>query len=248
MHPFEKHASTAFLSRRPAQSHGFLFPAKRTRLRHMAKDDFSHITTWVFDLDNTLYDPSVRLFDQIEVRMADYVARVLNVSLSEAHVMRASYWEKYGTTLAGLMREHDMDPDPYLEDVHDISFDSLSADPDLRALILSLPGRRIVYTNGTAPYAENVLEARGLNGLFDAIYGIEHASYLPKPEHAAFEQIFAKDGVTTTKAAMFEDDHRNLKAPHDMGMRTVHVAPDPHDADHIHYHTSDLSGFLQGLI
>lgn len=214
----------------------------------MVKDSFSHVTTWVFDLDNTLYDPKVRLFDQIETRMADYVVRTLNVSLQEAHALRSNYWRQYGTTLAGLMREHDIDPDPYLVDVHDISFEALTPDPELATLIKSLPGRRIVYTNGTAPYAENVLAGRGLDGLFDAVYGIEHASYLPKPERRAFEQVFELDGVSPDRSAMFEDDHRNLEAPHAMGMRTVHVAPEPHDADHIHHHTHDLTGFLRALV
>jgi putative hydrolase of the HAD superfamily len=113
--------------------------------------------------------------------------------------------------------------------------------------IRSLPGRRIVYTNGSAPYAERVLAARGLNGLFDAIYGVEHAGYRPKPEKAAFEAIFARDGIQAEQAAMFEDDPRNLAAPHEMGMRTVHVAPDPHAADHIHHHTDDLTAFLGRL-
>lgn len=212
------------------------------------KDDFTHITTWVFDLDNTLYDPSVRLFDQIELRMTDYVVRTLNVSTREADRLRSEYWAEYGTTLAGLMRVHDIDPDPYLEEVHDISFDALTPDAELRDLITTLPGRRIVYTNGTAPYAENVLKGRGLDGVFDAIYGIEHADYLPKPEQAAFEQVFAKDGLKPAQAAMFEDTHRNLIAPHEMGMCTVYVAPDPHDADHIHHHTGDLNQFLRALV
>ena len=120
-------------------------------------------------------------------------------------------------------------------------------DAELADHIRSLPGRRIVYTNGSAPYAERVLEARGLSGLFDAIYGVEHAGYRPKPEKAAFEAIFQQDGIDTTKAAMFEDDPRNLAAPHEMGMRTVHVAPEPHKADHIHHHTDDLTAFLARL-
>ena len=100
---------------------------------------------------------------------------------------------------------------------------------------------------GTAPYADRVLDARGLGGLFDAVYGVEHAGFLPKPERAAFEAVFRLDGVATETAAMFEDDPRNLQAPHDMGMRTVHVAPEPHDAEHIHHHTDDLPGFLAKL-
>jgi putative hydrolase of the HAD superfamily len=213
----------------------------------MVKDSFSHITTWVFDLDNTLYPPEVRLFDQIEVRMTNYVMQALGVTRDHADHLRSTYWAQYGTTLAGLMREHDLDPDPYLADVHDISFEALSTDTDLVSHIGELPGRRIVYTNGTAPYAEKVLEARGLAHLFDAVYGIEHAGYLPKPEPEAFKRVFEQDGVTAKTAAMFEDDHRNLQAPHDMGMRTVHVAPEAHDADHVHFHTDDLTGFLGRL-
>ncbi|MFY0619615.1 pyrimidine 5'-nucleotidase [Shimia sp.] len=213
----------------------------------MPKPSFSHVTTWVFDLDNTLYPPKARLFDQIEVRMTNYVMEALKVDKPHADHLRQDYWARYGTTLAGLMREHDLDPTPYLKDVHDISLDHLEVDVPLAQHIKALPGRRIVYTNGTAPYAERVLAARGLDGLFDAIYGVEHADFLPKPERAAFETIFAKDGVNTDAAAMFEDDERNLQAPHDMGMRTVHVAPDRTDADHIHFHTDDLTTFLSKL-
>lgn len=212
------------------------------------KDDFSHISTWVFDLDHTLYPPSARLFDLIEVRMTDYVMTALGVGRAEADRLRKHYWATHGTTLAGLMREHDVDPAPYLEDVHDIPMDRLEHDPELAARITRLPGRRIVYTNGCAPYAERVLEARGLAGLFDAVYGVEHADYLPKPDHEAFAKVFEKDGLTPAKAAMFEDDPRNLQVPHALGMRTVHVADEQRDAQHIHYHTDDLSSFLAKII
>ena len=212
------------------------------------KDDFSHISTWVCDLDHTLYPPSARLFDLIEVRMTDYVMTALGVGRNEADRLRKHYWATHGTTLAGLMREHDVDPAPYLHDVHDIPMDRLEHDPELAARITSLPGRRIVYTNGCAPYAERVLEARGLAGLFDAVYGVEHADYLPKPDHEAFAKVFEKDGLTPSKAAMFEDDPRNLQVPHALGMRTVHVADERRDAEHIHYYTDDLSGFLAKII
>ncbi len=213
----------------------------------MVRDAFTHVTHWVFDLDNTLYPPQARLFDQIEVRMTDWVMSALKVDRAEADRLRTHYWHSYGTTLAGLMREHDVDPAPYLEDVHDISLDHLELDAQLARAIRALPGRRIVYTNGTAPYAERVLAARGLSGIFDAVYGVEHAEFLPKPERAAFETVFARDGVRPERAAMFEDDPRNLAAPHDMGMRTVHVAPDPVPHDHIHHHTDDLGAFLDRL-
>jgi putative hydrolase of the HAD superfamily len=213
----------------------------------MAKSHFAHVRTWVFDLDNTLYPPAARLFDQIEVRMTDWVMSALGVDRPEADRLRTHYWRTYGTTLAGLMAEHQVDPAPYLVDVHDISFHPLTPDPALARAIAALPGRRIIHTNGSAPYARNVIAARGLDGVFDAVYGVEDAGFRPKPDRAAYQAIFAADGVDPAQAAMFEDDPRNLAAPHAMGMRTVLVAPDPDPAPHIEYHTDDLAGFLARL-
>ncbi|MEP4199102.1 MAG: pyrimidine 5'-nucleotidase [Aliishimia sp.] len=213
----------------------------------MTHRNFSHVDTWVFDLDNTLYPPSMRLFDQIETKMIAYVQNALGVDKIEADRLRKHYWRTYGTTLAGLMREHDVDPGPYLTDVHDISFHPLTPDPALAAYIKALPGRRIVYTNGCAPYAQNVLHARGLSGVFDAVYGVEHADFLPKPEAGAFAKVFELDSLDPKRAAMFEDDPRNLAVPHALGMRTVHVAETPLPAEHIHHHTDDLTQFLGSI-
>jgi putative hydrolase of the HAD superfamily len=213
----------------------------------MPASDFAHVEHWVFDLDNTLYPPEARLFDQIEARMTAWVMAALGLGRAEADRLRRHYWETYGTTLAGLMAEHGIDPGPYLTEVHDISFDALTPDPALRQAIAALPGRKIVYTNACAPYALRVLEARGLDGLFDGVFGVEHAGFRPKPERAAFETVFALGGVVPDRAAMFEDDVRNLAAPHEMGMRTVHVAPLPEPAPHVHHHTDDLGGFVAAL-
>ncbi|MBY6092123.1 pyrimidine 5'-nucleotidase [Pseudooceanicola sp. 502str34] len=213
----------------------------------MAKDAFTHVTTWVFDLDNTLYPPAARLFDQISARMTQYVMDALKVDAAEADRLRKLYWREHGTTLAGLMRLHDVDPGPYLTHVHEIDMSHLEVDVQLAEGIRALPGRKIVYTNGCAPYAERVIAARGLNGLFDAVYGVEHADFLPKPEAGAFAKVFELDGVQTETAAMFEDDPRNLAVPHGLGMRTVYVAEEPMEAEHIHFHTDDLAGFLHRL-
>ncbi len=216
----------------------------------MVTDAFSHVRTWVFDLDNTLYPPEVRLFDQIDRRMTDYVMRTLKLDRSKADHLRKQYWRDYGTTLAGLMMHHGVDPAPYLVDVHAIDFSVLGPDPVLRSGIARLPGRRIVYTNGSAPYAMRVIEARGLSGLFDAVYGVENAAFHPKPRPEAFDTVFGTDGLDPKRAAMFEDDPRNLRVPHALGMRTVHVAPEAlpvADAAHIHHHTDNLGGFLDQL-
>lgn len=205
------------------------------------------IETWVFDLDNTLYPPSMALFPQVNARMTDWVMQTLGVDRAHADHLRHSYYHEHGTTLAGLMQNHDVDPDPYLIAVHDIDFSVLSPDPDLAAAIAALPGRKIIYTNGTAPYAEAVTAARGLSGLFDAIYGVEHANYHPKPSAEAFETVFTADGLTPQRAAMFEDEARNLAVPHAMGLTTIHVAPEAAPETHIHHHTDDLPYFLKTL-
>ncbi|WP_417257662.1 pyrimidine 5'-nucleotidase [Celeribacter sp.] len=216
----------------------------------MVSDHFSHVREWIFDLDNTLYPPSACLFEQIEPRMTDWVQRELNVSEAEANRLRHAYWMDYGTTLSGMMELHGTDPLPYLTYVHDIDFSTLSRDMELRAHINALPGRKIVFTNGSEPYAKRVLEARGLTGIFDAIYGIEHADFHPKPAAQAFDTILKKDGLAPYEAAMFEDDPRNLKVPHALGMKTVHIAPAPLDppAPHVQFHAADLTGFLATLL
>ena len=213
----------------------------------MLARDFAHVETWVFDLDNTLYPPGARLFEQIEVRMTAWVSDALGVAPEEADRLRKAYWQSHGTTLAGLMEVHGVEPAAYLAHVHDISFDALSPDPDLGQAIARLPGRRIVYTNATRAYAAEVLAALGLTELFDALYGVEEAAYQPKPRADAFRRVFAADGLAPERAAMFEDDPRNLAAPHAMGMRTIHVAPAAAPAPHIHHHTSDLAGFLRQI-
>lgn len=213
----------------------------------MMTSAFNDVDTWIFDLDNTLYAPEARLFDQIEVRMTEWVVDALGVDSAEADEIRKRYWARFGTTLAGLMREHDVDPEAYLEYVHDISLDHLEPDPELADAITTLPGRAIVYTNGSEPYARRVIKARGLSGVFDAVYGVEHADYLPKPERVAFETIIARDGLVPQRAAMFEDDARNLLAPLALGMRTILVAGAPDDAPHVQHHAPDLAGFLKSL-
>jgi len=210
--------------------------------------DFSHVRYWVFDLDNTLYPPSARLFDQIETRMTDYVMQALGVDAKTADHLRDHYWRTHGTTLAGLMREHDVDPGPYLDDVHDISLTHIKVDPGLRAAIARLPGKRIIYTNGPRMHADRVSRARGLAGIFHGIYGVEQAGFLPKPEAAAFQAIFAKSGVDPSQAAMFEDEPRNLVVPHDLGMACILVGPPMSaPAPHIHHQTEDLTGFLSQI-
>lgn len=217
---------------------------------------FAHVDCWIFDLDNTLYDPSMALFAQIEVRMTDYVSRHLGVSADEAARLRDEYWRRHGTTLAGLMAEHGIEPGPYLAEVHDIDFSALQPDPALAEAIRTLPGRKIVHTNADSAYAAQVLDRRGLM-LFDAIWGVEEVDFHPKPDPRAYDTVLRAEAIDPARAAFFEDDPRNLLVPHDLGMRTVLVGigrhgPDELQADHPHgdhvqHRTDDLTTFLRGL-
>lgn len=217
---------------------------------------FADVSTWIFDLDNTLYAPEMRLFAQIERRMTAYVIRLLDVAEAEANRLRNHYWRDHGTTLKGLMTEHGIDPMPFLHDVHDIDFSVLTADPDLAALIRALPGRKIVHTNGDSLYAQKVLDRRGLD-MFDAIYGVENVAFHPKPDARAYHAVIAAQGFDPARAAMFEDDPRNLIVPHGLGMRTVLVGAGRHGPDelefdqdhgeHVHHRTNDLTDFLRRL-
>ena len=212
---------------------------------------FARVETWVFDLDKTLYPPREKLFPQIEARIGAYVERVLGVSPEEALRLRRAYWENHGATLAGLMLHHGVDPDPFLEEVHDIDLSVLTPNPRLAAAIAALPGTRIVYTNGTAPYARAVTARLGLSGLFARVYGVEAAFYTPKPAAAAYQRIFGAEGLDPRRAAMFEDDPRNLKVPHEMGLETVWITPgdDPRPRpDHVDHRAEDLAGFLGRLV
>ncbi|MBD9528278.1 pyrimidine 5'-nucleotidase [Paracoccus sp. PAR01] len=218
--------------------------------------DFHHVTTWIFDLDNTLYAPEMRLFDQIERRMTTYVMRELRVPEAEASRLRDHYWREHGTTLSGLMAEHAIDPMPYLREVHDIDFSHLTPDPDLAALISDLPGRKIVHTNGDTEYAARVLEGRGLT-VFDEVHGIDTTGFLPKPDPRAYAAVMQASGFDPATAAMFEDEPRNLETPHSLGMRTVLVgkgrsgpdqfAPAHDHGAHVQHHTMDLTAFLRSL-
>lgn len=209
--------------------------------------DLSHVATWIFDLDNTLYSPGLRLFDQIEAKMTRWVMDNLSLDRAAADRLRRRYWAEHGTTLAGLMADHGVDPSPWLDHVHDIDLSALVPDPALTRGIARLPGRRIVFTNADIRYAARVLQARGLSHLFDALYGVEETGFHPKPRPEAYERIRQLDGLDPARAAMFEDDPRNLVVPHALGMRTIHVAPAAQPAPHIHHHTGDLAAFLNGL-
>jgi putative hydrolase of the HAD superfamily len=212
----------------------------------MSQTSFTHVRHWIFDLDNTLYPPSARLFDQIERLMEGYLCRELGLTQTEAQALRARYWKDYGTTLNGLMQVNGVDPAPFLEEVHDINLSHLEPCRDLRSAISALPGQKYVYTNGSRGHAERVTEARGIADIFDAMFGIEDADHVPKPHLSAFNRVIAIAGIEADGAAMFEDEERNLEVPFELGMQTILVGPAV-VRRHVLHQTEDLAGFLQRM-
>jgi putative hydrolase of the HAD superfamily len=222
---------------------------------------FDHIGTWVFDLDNTLYPASCNLFAQVDRRMSEYIARMLGVPQAHARHLQKAYYRQFGTTLAGLMRVHKLPPGPFLEYVHDIDVSVVPRSPELEAAISALPGRRLIFTNGSRRHAENVAEKLGVLHLFEDICDIAALDYVPKPERAAFDSLLRLHGVDPATSAMFEDMPHNLEVASDIGMTTVLVHSDyiDHPAQlkirewrelpaHIHYLTRDLTNFLTSQI
>ncbi|MFQ5566570.1 MAG: pyrimidine 5'-nucleotidase [Paracoccaceae bacterium] len=185
------------------------------------RPNLSHVETWIFDLDNTLYHPSARIFDQIDARMTGFIMRELGIPRTAADALRRSYWQRHGTTLGGLIANHAIDPARFLDEVHAIDLSALKPDAGLAAAIGRLPGTRIVHTNGARAHAARVLAARGLEGLFDAVYAIEDKELVAKPKPGAYRRIIRLSGLDPTRSAMIDDDVRNLEVPKALGMSTV---------------------------
>jgi putative hydrolase of the HAD superfamily len=183
----------------------------------------NHIDTWIFDLDNTLYPASANIFARIDVRMGAYIADLLKIDPAEARRIQKKFFHEHGTTLSGLMAKHEVDPYHFLEYVHDIDMTSIAPNPRLAALLAQLPGRKLVFTNGDAPYARRILTALGLGESFEAIYDIHDQDYLPKPAPLSYETMCAELNVHPARAIFFEDMARNLKPAKALGMATVWI-------------------------
>jgi putative hydrolase of the HAD superfamily len=212
----------------------------------------AHIQTWIFDLDNTLYPASCNLFERIDARMTAYIARLLDMDHAEARRVQKMYFHGHGTTLAGLMAEHDVDPDHFLADVHDIEMDVLEHDAPLAAAIATLPGRKLVFTNGDKPYALKVLDRLGLGGSFEGVHDIVAMDLVPKPEPRAYRSLCDAFAIDPTTALFVEDMARNLKPAKAIGMTTVWVdngseqGPEA-DRDFIDHRIPELAPWLRAI-
>lgn len=214
----------------------------------------AHIRNWIFDLDNTLYPSSADLFALIDARMGEYIGGLLGVDRHAARRVQKDYFHAHGTTLAGLMADHRIDPHEFLRFVHDVPLDRLA--PDRRVIdgIARLPGRRIVFTNGDAGYAARVLDRLGLGGLFETIYDIHRLDYRPKPHAAGYERMCAALGIAAPESLFVEDMARNLVPAKALGMTTVWVNNGSEQAGAdacgglIDYEVADLGDWLDHVL
>ena len=208
--------------------------------------DLRHVNTWLFDLDNTLYTDGELFLSLIGERMTAYVARVTGLPHDEAMALQKRYLHEHGATLAGMVAHHAVDPGHFLDEVHDVSLDSLTPDPAMRLAVERLPGRRLVFTNGSAEHARRVLEHLRLADLFDDVFHLEAMGLAPKPNPLAFERLLAAHAITPATTAFVEDTPANLVPATDLGMTTVLVGEHlgAGDLAFVDHRTDDLAGFL----
>ena len=225
-----------------------------------APRSFGSVETWVFDLDNTLYPHDLNLWQQIDDRIREFIADFLSVTKDDAFRLQKDYYRRYGTTMRGLMAEHGMQPDDFLEFVHAIDHSPLVPNPELGDAIERLPGRKLILTNGTRKHAQAVMRRLDIDRHFEDVFDIAAADLDPKPLPQVYDRFLHKHGVDPRRATMIEDLARNLEVPHALGMTTVLVVPPAarevfregwelagRDAPHVDHVTDDLVGFLQRI-
>ena len=220
----------------------------------MKNTDFEHVDTWVFDLDNTIYPARYNLFDQVDLRIGAFIARLLDLDAVAARRIQKQYFRDHGTTLRGLMLHHDVDPHDFLGFVHDIDVDCISPSPDLDRNLDRLAGRKVIFTNGSTAHAEAVLARLGVAKRFCGIFAITDADFIPKPEAAPYAALIENFQIDPRGAVMVEDIARNLVPAAALGMTTVWVRTDNawgaagSAGDHIHHVIDDVADWLTGLV
>jgi putative hydrolase of the HAD superfamily len=190
----------------------------------MARQDadvFAEVDTWIFDLDNTLYPASSNLFSEVSKRMTLYIAEHFGISADDARKRQRDFFERYGTTLRGLMVEHQLDPLPFLDYVHEIDLAPLCPDPLLAEKLAALPGRKLIFTNSTRQHAQRIMDRIGVTAHFKEIFDISSADYIPKPDKETYARMLYSHGITAERACMIDDLAWNLEPAKALGMKTV---------------------------
>ncbi len=219
-----------------------------------AKLDPGRVEAWLFDLDNTLYPSSCDLFGQVDRRIRSFIATLLAVDHEEAHRVQKRYFLEHGTTLRGLMDRHDVDPEGFMDYVHDIDLSPLSENSALDAALAALPGRKVIFTNASAAHAGRVTERLGIAHHFDGVFDIGAAAYQPKPRPEGYRRLVAELAIDPARMVFIEDSARNLAPAAALGMTTVWVAGDSRWAgdgrteDYVDMVIEDLTAWLRELV
>ena len=215
--------------------------------------DLKNIKYWLFDLDNTLYSGDTKVFDQVDKKMSKFIAGKLNVSIEEAKKIQKNYFHEYNTTLNGMIKNHDIDANEFLEFVHDVDLSFLKKDAFLENQINKLNGKKIIFTNGSKAHAANVTAKIGIDKLFDGVFDIVDSNFYPKPSIEPYKKIIENFKIEPQYCIFFEDIARNLKPAHELGMKTVWIENDEpwaakySDSDFINYKTKNLANFLKEI-
>jgi len=215
--------------------------------------DLNKIKYWLFDLDNTLYDGATKVFEQVDKKMSKFISEKLNINLIEAKKIQKSYFEEYNTTLNGMIKNHKINADEFLDFVHDVDLSFLNEDKQLEKEIKRLQGKKIIFTNGSRAHAENVTKRIGINKLFDGIFDIRDCEFIPKPSIEPYKKLVENYKIEPQYCIFFEDIARNLKPAYEMGMKTVWIknnepwAAKYSDSDFINYKTEKLASFLKEI-
>ncbi|MBI1364108.1 MAG: pyrimidine 5'-nucleotidase [Proteobacteria bacterium] len=209
--------------------------------------DIRHIRTFIFDLDNTLYHPRTGLMDQMHTLIGLYIMRFMGVDAAMADQIRRRYWQKYGTTMAGLVAEHGVDPHQFMEFVHNIDLSEVNPCARTRELLAALPGRRVIFTNADHRHAERMLTHLGIADLFEEVYDVTRVGFTPKPALQSYEKVLGWLGEEGQHCAMLEDSLENLRPAHALGMTTIWVTDAQEDHPFVHYRTPDVLTWLEGV-
>ena len=215
--------------------------------------ELSKIKFWLFDLDNTLYSGDTKVFDQVDKKMSKFISEKLNVSLEEAKKIQKNYFHEYNTTLNGMIKNHDIDANEFLEFVHDVDLEFLKKDEPLKKEIEKLKGKKIIFTNGSKAHAANVTSRIGIKELFDGVFDIVDSDFYPKPSLKPYKKIIENYKIEPEYCIFFEDIARNLKPAHELGMKTVWIennepwAAKYSNAEFVNYKTNNLTKFLKEI-
>jgi putative hydrolase of the HAD superfamily len=215
--------------------------------------ELKEIKYWLFDLDNTLYSGDTKVFDQVDKKMSKFISDKLNVSVEEAKKIQKNYFHEYNTTLNGMIKNHDIDANEFLEFVHDVDLNFLKKDVFLENQINRLDGKKIIFTNGSRAHAANVTKRIGIDKLFDGVFDIVDSDFYPKPSIEPYKKIIENYNIEPEYCIFFEDIARNLKPAHELGMKTVWIknkepwAAEYSDAEFINYRIDNLANFLKEI-